>query len=43
MFTAMLRSRPLVNRVLLLATLVAIAIGVLGGQALITWLNATLL
>jgi len=37
------RSRVLVNRVVLGIALLAIALGLALGQALITWLNATVL
>ena len=37
------RSRWLANRALIVAAMLAIAVGAGWGQALITWLNATLL
>ena len=37
------RSRLIANRVLFVVTLAAIVLGVAMGQALITWLNATVL
>ncbi|MGC8785856.1 MAG: hypothetical protein ACP5Q1_00330 [Anaerolineae bacterium] len=37
------RSRVLINRVLLVVALLSIALGIVLGQALITWLNATVL
>lgn len=37
------QSRVLVNHLLLISALLAIAVGLILGQAFITWLNATVL